>query len=74
MDHSMTVFFVTAFCLLAIVGVLNHARREFSKRQREARMGRALRRSLMESGEIRACHGPEVLPWPPCETNSAGCS
>jgi hypothetical protein len=75
MDHSMTVYFVTALCLLTIAAGLNMARREFNKKRRDYRMNQALRRGLMESEGLEQIRNrSRVIEWQSCESASGPCS
>jgi hypothetical protein len=74
MDHTITVYFVFALCMLTIAAGLNFVRRELLRKRRDNRMAQALRRGLLESQGIQMHRRARVIQWQPCETNSARCS
>jgi len=70
MNLSITVLIASALGLLVTAAALNIARREFSKKRREHRMGQALRRGLLEPDGIHNRQA-RMVQWQACETTTA---
>jgi hypothetical protein len=69
MEHSIEILTVSSFLVLIVGTGLDFARRGFTKKRNDYRMGRALRRGLANTDGLPA-QGARVLEWQSCETSS----